>query len=431
MRGAVRGAGAVRGRVGVRGRVCEVQERDRGRVVHIFGRENPAPCEVVAVLAHGVRERALAGRTRGRAVTVGFEVLGIEHGLIDLVVFGIGWSLGWLLLWRPRSLPPAPIGERSPVAVVIPARDEAHALPHLLRPLVEQRRSGDRIVVVDDHSSDGTSRVARAFDAEVTTPPSPPEGWLGKPNACWHGAAATEQPILIFLDADVRPGPTLLDDLAAAVAADPQALVSIQPWHRMETMGEQPSILCNVTALMGCGAFTVLGDRTAADVAFGPVVGIDRTTYDAAGGHAAPTVRSMHTEDIGLARAVGRSRLYVGTRSSTTFRMYPGGFGDLVRGWTRSIATGARFTRWWLALATIGWVCSVAGGWIAAPLTYPLIAAQVWVLGRRAGTTDPRAALLFPILVAVFAVIFLRSAFAVLFRRDVTWKGRDVDARGD
>ena len=67
---------------------------------------------------------------------------------------------------------------------------------------------------------------------------------------------------------------------------------------------------------------------------------------------------------------------------------------------------------------------------IAAPITYPLIAAQVWVLGRRAGTTDPRAALLFPILVAVFAVIFVRSALAVVLRRDVTWKGRDVAARG-
>lgn len=361
---------------------------------------------------------------------LGFDVLGVDHGAVDLVVFGLGWSLGWLLLWRPRTLPAATTDSRPAVAVVIPARDEAHSLPQLLRPLVAQRRSGDRILVVDDHSTDGTARVARAFEADVTTPPEPPEGWLGKPHACWHGARTTTEPILIFLDADVQPGPTLLDDLAAAVTSDPGALVSMQPWHRMATMGEQPSILCNVTALMGCGAFTVLGERTAANVAFGPVVGIARDTYDEVGGHAAPSVRAMHTEDIALARTVGRSRLFVGTRTSTTFRMYPGGFGELVRGWTRSIATGARFTRWWLALATFGWVCSVAGGWIAAPITYPLIAAQVWVLGRRAGTTDPRAVLFFPILVAVFAVIFLRSAVAVLLRRNVTWKGRDVAARG-
>jgi 4,4'-diaponeurosporenoate glycosyltransferase len=361
------------------------------------------------------------------------EIAGFEHSPVEVAIFALGWLLGWLLLWRPRSLASlsgrAVDGDRAPVAVVIPARDEALSLPHLLRPLVAQRRPGDRLLVVDDHSSDGTARVARAFDVDVVTPPTPPDGWLGKPNACWHGASATDQPVLVFLDADVRPGPTLLDDLAAAVAAEPDALVSVQPWHWMETVGEQPSMLCNITALMGCGAFTPFPRLTAAKMAFGPVIAVERATYDQAGGHAAPSVRSMHTEDIGLARAIGRSRLAVGSSATTTFRMYPGGFGDLMRGWTRSIATGARFTRWWVALAVALWMCSVAGGWLAAPLLYPFTAVQVWLLGRRAGTAHPLAAALFPVLVVVFVVIFVRSAFSVVFRRDVTWKGRQVGAR--
>jgi 4,4'-diaponeurosporenoate glycosyltransferase len=271
--------------------------------------------------------------------------------------------------------------------------------------------------------------VARAFGVDVVTPPRPPDGWLGKPNACWHGASATDQAVLVFLDADVRPGPTLLDDLAAAVAAEPGALVSMQPWHRMETAGEQPSMLCNITALMGCGAFTPFPRLTAANVAFGPVIAVERAAYDRAGGHAAPSVRSMHTEDIGLARAIGRSRLAVGSSATTTFRMYPGGFAELIRGWTRSIGTGARFTRWWIGLAVALWMCSVAGGWLAAPLVYPFTAVQIWILGRRAGTAHPVAAALFPLLVVIFVVIFVRSGFSVAFRRDVTWKGRQVGAR--
>ncbi len=363
-------------------------------------------------------------------LTATFEVFGVGHNSVNLTVFALGWSLGWLLLWRTRTLPAHPTAARPPVAVIIPARDEAHALPHLLRPLVEQRRTGDRIVVVDDHSTDATACVARTFDVDVLTPPPPPDGWLGKPNACWHGALSTTEEILVFLDADVHPGLTLLDDLVAEVHSNPGVLVSMQPWHRMPTAYEQPSILCNVMTLMGSGAFTVFGDRAAANVAFGPVIAVDRTTYDSAGGHAAPAVRAMHTEDIGLARSIGRSRLFIGSPTTTTFRMYPGGFRELIRGWTRSIATGARFTSSWLALATAAWMCSVAGGWIAVPLTYPLVAWQVWVLGRRAGTTDLRAATIFPLLVVVFTFIFLSSAMAVVFRRDVRWKGRDVDARG-
>jgi 4,4'-diaponeurosporenoate glycosyltransferase len=362
--------------------------------------------------------------------TIAVEIAGVDHGAFELAIYLVGWLLGWLLLWNPRRLAPAPPGaSREPVAVVIPARNEAESLPHLLRPLVEQRRTGDQIVVVDDHSTDGTARVARLFDVDVTVPPVPPDGWLGKPNACWHGANTTDAPLLVFLDADVRPGPTLLDDLAAEANRHRDAVVSIQPWHRMETHGEQPSILCNVTALMGSGAFTVFGARATATVAFGPVIGIDRQTYLAVDGHAATSVRSMHTEDIGLARAIGRSVLHVGSPDTTTIRMYPSGLRDLAQGWTRSIATGARFVPWWLALATAFWVWSLAGGWIAAPIVYPLSAVQVLVLGRRAGTIHPVAAALFPLLVVVFVIVFMRSLMMIVFRRQLTWKGRQVDAR--
>ena len=349
---------------------------------------------------------------------------------IDAVLFAVGWLLGWFLLWRPRHLPRATGGPtRGPVAVIVPARDEEASLPSLLTPLLAQRRPGDEIVVVDDHSTDATSRIASTAGATVVHPPDLPDGWLGKPHACWVGASATSAPTLVFLDADVRPGPTLLDDLESAVTADPGALVSVQPWHSMDSAGEQASVLANVTALMGCGAFTAVGLRGAATVAFGPVVAVDRSTYRRSGGHADPVVRTMHTEDIGLARAVGRSRLFVGTPTGTTFRMYPGGPADVVRGWSRSIATGARFTPWWLAVATAAWVASLAGGWLAVPLLFPLSAVQVWVLGRRAGSIRPWAAVLFPVLVVAFVAIFLRSAWAVLLRRDVRWKGRPVRAR--
>lgn len=362
--------------------------------------------------------------------TIGIEVFGIEHGPVELALYAFGWLCGWFLLARPRHLPPGgPTGSRPPVAVVIPARNEEDSLPHLLDALASSRRDGDRIVVVDDHSSDRTAAVAREFGAEVTTPPTPPPGWLGKPNACWHGANCADGAVLVFLDADVRPGPTLLDDLAAEVGRHPDDVISMQPWHTMPTASEQFSILCNTTALMGCGAFTASRRLRGGTVAFGPVVAVDRATYFRSGGHAAETVRSRHTEDIGLARSVGRSRLFVGTPDGTTFRMYPTGLAELMRGWTRSFATGARSIPWWSALATFCWVFSVAGGWLAAPLVYPLTAVQLWILGRRAGTIRPWAAALFPVLMLVFTAIVVRSLYAVLFGRGVTWKGRPVDTR--
>jgi len=353
---------------------------------------------------------------------------GKSGAVVDLLLYALGWCCGWLLLWRPRPLPVAGSAARSSVAVVIPARNEAAALPHLLPPLAGQLRAGDELVVVDDHSDDGTAEVAASLGATVVHPPALPDGWLGKPHACWRGAAATTAPTLVFLDADVRPSDDLLDRLGAATDDTPDSVVSVQPWHVTERPVEQASLLCNVTALMGSGAFTVAGRRVSPTVAFGPVLALRRDLYDRVGGHADPTVRTMHTEDIGLARAVGRARLFTG-RPDVAFRMYPDGLRQLVGGWTRSIATGARFTPWWLALGVAAWVTSLAGGWLVEPLVYPLSAAQVWVLGRRAGSIHPVTAVLYPLAVVVFVWIFLRSISALLLRRQVTWKGRGVDAR--
>jgi 4,4'-diaponeurosporenoate glycosyltransferase len=350
-------------------------------------------------------------------------------GGLDVVIYLLGWCCGWGLLWRPRPLPVAPASrDRSSVAVIVPARNEATALPHLVSPLVRQLRPGDELVVVDDHSTDDTARVATALGARVIHPPALPDGWMGKPHACWHGTESTSAATLLFLDADVRPAADLLDRIAAAVERHPADVVSVQPWHVTERPVEQASMLFNISALMGSGAFTFAGSRIAPRVAFGPVLAVRREVYDRFGGHSHRTIRSMHTEDIGIARAVGAARLFTG-RPDTTFRMYPDGLLQAVEGWTRSIATGARYARWWLALATLAWIWSLAGGWLVMPWVYPLSAIQVWVLGRRAGSMHPLTALLYPLAVTVFAIVFVRSLVVMVSGRRVTWKGRRVDAR--
>jgi 4,4'-diaponeurosporenoate glycosyltransferase len=370
---------------------------------------------------------------------------------IDVALFVVGWSFGWVLLWRIRPLPAACPSvcravcqadrehtgvARSAIAVVVPARDEAHAIGDLAAAISPRLRPGDEFVVVDDHSTDDTASIAAHLGARVIAAPDLPAGWLGKPHACWHGALATTAPTLLFLDADVRPAADLLDRIGPIVDAHPDRVVSLQPWHRTEGWQEQASLLCNVTALMGAGAFTVAGERVRPQVAFGPVLAVPRDTYLRIDGHRG--VRTMHTEDIGLARAAGGALLFTG-RPDTTFRMYPGGLVDVIRGWTRSVATGARFARWWIVLATACWIAALAGGWLAsgfppqAPIeslaAYMLCVVQVWVLGRRAGSMRPLTALLYPIAVAVFVVVFARSTVAVVLRREVTWKGRRVEAR--
>lgn len=340
-----------------------------------------------------------------------------------------GFAAGWFLLWARRSLPEDRSVDRPAVAVIVPARDEAHALPVLLSPLVDQLRPGDEVVVVDDGSTDGTADVARRLGARVVHAPELDDGWAGKPNACAAGVEATSAPLLVFLDADVAPPPDLLDRLAAQVDRAPDALVSVQPWHRTERPYEQLSLVFNLTALMGTAAFTPFGHRASSAMAFGPVLACRRDRYEAVGGHAHPEVRHAVAEDLALAEQFGEGMLFVGSPHDLTFRMYPSGVRSLWQGWTKNIATGAGRARWWVSLCAFGWVTSLAGGWYTSVWMYLLSALQVWVLGRRAGRYGPLTAALYPLLTGFFLLVFLRSAVLTLLRREVAWKGRRLQAR--
>ena len=81
------------------------------------------------------------------------------------------------------------------LSVIIPCFNEARTIRDVLR-LVREVDLDKEIVVVDDHSSDGTGDVARTAAAgdrraRIIVPPPLPAGWFGKSWACATGADAT------------------------------------------------------------------------------------------------------------------------------------------------------------------------------------------------------------------------------------------------
>jgi glycosyltransferase involved in cell wall biosynthesis len=94
----------------------------------------------------------------------------------------------------------------SRVCAILPALDEAEALPHVL----SRRPAGIRVIVVDNGSRDETAAVALAHGVEVVGEPR-----RGFGAACWRGVRASEDAeVLVFLDAD---GSLSWDDLPAVV----------------------------------------------------------------------------------------------------------------------------------------------------------------------------------------------------------------------
>jgi glycosyltransferase involved in cell wall biosynthesis len=94
-----------------------------------------------------------------------------------------------------------PSAQDPAVSVIVPARNAAGSLPALLEALEPQRHhDAVEVLVVDDHSTDGTARVARAGGAQVVRPTE--RGVYAARNA---GIAAARGRVLALTDADCVP----------------------------------------------------------------------------------------------------------------------------------------------------------------------------------------------------------------------------------
>ncbi len=367
---------------------------------------------------------------------------------VALVLVLAALAVPLLLLRDLRAVPVARGGTTGghTVSVVVPARDEERTLPDLLAALRDSTVPVAEVVVVDDGSADGTAEVARDGGARVLTAGTPPVGWTGKAWACHVGADATTGDLLLFLDADTVLAPDALAGLLDLHVRH-GGLVSVQPHHRVEEPYEQLSAYFNVVALMSSDAFGAGPSRR--PMAFGPCLLTSRDDYLAVGGHAA--VRGEILDDVRLAQEYDASGLPVTCAVGgpvVTMRSYPGGLRQLVSGWTKNIASGAAAAAPRASLATVLWICahhavavgallSLAGADLAAghPLVWALgwllVAAQLRVLLRRAGSFRWWTWALFPLPLLAFDLVFARSALLTVVRRSVQWRGRVVDLRDD
>jgi len=344
--------------------------------------------------------------------------------MILLVITLALWSAGFVLLGRLRRCGGAgKPGLSPPVSVIIPARNEEHNLPTLLRSLGSQSVKPCEIIVVDDGSTDRTAELAQQLGARVIQSQPLPEGWRGKTWACHQGAQAAVSDLLLFVDADAwfEPG-----GLALILSAYTGGAFSAGPYHAVQKPYEELSLFFNFNMSFG----------TVPSGLFGQMLLVARGSYQRVGGHAA--VRGRILENFWLAgqfRAAAIATRSVTGRGVLTFRMYPNGLRELIEGWTKGFASGAGQTPRGALFLLVAWMTGLmlaplgslaAGNWHWWGAVYLLCAAQVAWFSRQIGAFRWYTALLYPVPLVFFFAIFAWSAARSGQR--VTWKGREIHA---
>jgi hopene-associated glycosyltransferase HpnB len=279
----------------------------------------------------------------------------------------------WLFLdlfhgkfWKPLIAAPAAALESWPdIDIIVPARDEADALPKSLPSLLAQDYPGAwRIILVDDHSSDGTGDIAHKLaqkkDASdrllVVEAPNLPPGWAnGKLAALEAGLAQSKSEFVLFTDADIVHPKTSLREIAARAVANKLDLTSLMVTLHCVTFAEKLLIPAFVFFFAMLYPFCRANDpKSRVAAAAGGVMLVRRAALNNSGG--LERIKSKLIDDCALAKSIkqngGRIELTL-SYDVISLRAYPK-IADVWRMVARTAYTQLHYSVWRLAGTILG-----------------------------------------------------------------------------
>lgn len=326
------------------------------------------------------------------------------------------------------------------VSVIVPARNEEASLGACLESLVSQTGVELEIIVVNDHSTDRTAEIARAFvGVQVIEAGELPAGWTGKNNSVACGAREARGEWLLFTDADTVHLPGSLGRALAEAKEYKAEMLSYSPEQIAVTFWEMailPVVFAELARQYPPSKVSDPASPIAA--ANGQYILIRREAYDAIGGHAAVAVDIL--EDVALAKRVkasGRKVRFRYAADAVRTRMYRN-FAQLREGWTKNLALLFPSPGFLALKLLLLWISP----WAVLPLYLAGVLANPWwntafvggflYLAMRTSranfTTDMNIlAALFGM--PVFAYFLIRSK-RMHGKGTVSWKGRSYGSPG-
>jgi chlorobactene glucosyltransferase len=228
-----------------------------------------------------------------------------------LVLFMLNLFLNLRLLKRPSpdSRPPelAPL-----ISVMVPARDEEANIETCLRSLTSQDYPNFEILVIDDHSSDNTAAIVRRLaleDSRIRFFQSEPlpEGWAGKPFACYQLAQQAGGSWFLFVDADTIHAPHMLRSVLALAVESKSGMLSGFPRQIANSLPQKIAIPVLYFVIMSWLPIWWLhrSKKPRPSLAIGQFLFFPREDYWKIGGHRA--VKSRIIEDVWLGVEINRS----------------------------------------------------------------------------------------------------------------------------
>lgn len=341
------------------------------------------------------------------------------------------------------------------VSICIPARNEADTIERCVTTALKQEYPNFEVLVLDDHSTDGTSEVLDELSGIINNlrhlkGAPKPDDWLGKPWACHQLSKQAQGEILVFIDADVWLEPDVLNKTVAEL--ERKDAITIWPEQKLGSFWEQlviPTIYYSLYTLLPAVYLErpprwmpryfqkLMNPKFAA--ACGQFFAFNISTYDAIGGHT--SVKDHVVEDVQLSRnikAEGLQMKMLHGRRTVYCRMYHD-HSEVWNGFKKNFLNGFdnmfEFSFMWLIHIVVYLIpiYTAITSWSSSPgLLFYLSATVVLIpIIQRVYLAskfrwNPVYSLLHFLSVIWFQILALVSVINKLTGVKNTWKGREV-----
>ena len=208
------------------------------------------------------------------------------------------------------------------VSVLIPVRNEKRNIQRCLEDLLSQDYPLYEIIVLDDHSDDGSGELVKKIAADIPhlrlfMGKKIPHGWIGKNWACHQLSVLARGEILIFTDADNRYAEDAVSRTVAWIQEYRCDLFSAFPQQCTKTMFEKlivPTVYMTVYCYLPLW-LTYYSRFSSLAAANGQWIAFTKNAYRSIGGH--ERVKGRIVEDIELARLVKKNKMRIITAAGT------------------------------------------------------------------------------------------------------------------
>jgi len=214
----------------------------------------------------------------------------------------------------------------------------------------------------------------------------------------------------------------------------------------MNKLYEQLSAIFNLILIAAMGSFTIFGKAIKPIGLFGPVIVLEKILYLTSGGF--EKVKGEIVDDLAFGAELKKQGINLhcyGGRGTVSFRMYPDGMSQLITGWSKGFSAGAVKTSIPVLIMIIAWITGALGTTrhliqeailldvstaMLWGFLYIAYAGQIYWMLKRIGSFKYYTAILFPIPLLFFVIVFIYSFFIIFIRRSVNWKGRTLEVKG-